>query len=194
LLGIQESGDTLTVTMNSPDMNVKKETAYDYYWRAYPRPVNLVLNGNWDVLENPSNVSVSSQTNLVTLSFILEHGFSKTLKLIKRVNLNFSGAVQSAGSIQELSKIKPEVSLKRKLKIYPNPASKDMDVEYDAAQAGKAEMKIVNILGTTVLSKQVLVKKGLCSSPVNVAALVPGTYVIILANGFMQEKGIFVKY
>jgi len=194
LLGIQESGDTLTVTMNSPDMNVKKETAYDYYWRAYPRPVNLVLNGNWDVLENPSNVSVSSQTNLVTLSFILEHGFSKTLKLIKRVNLNFSGAVQSAGSIQELSKIKPEVSLKRKLKIYPNPASKDMDVEYDAAQAGKAEMKIVNILGTTVLSKQVLVKKGLNSSPVNVAALVPGTYVIILANGFMQEKGIFVKY
>ncbi|SMC95046.1 polysaccharide lyase family 8 super-sandwich domain-containing protein [Pedobacter africanus] len=194
LLGIKENGDTLTVTMNSPDMNVKKETAYDYYWRAYPRPVSLVLNGNWDVLENPSNVSFSAQTNSVTLSFNLEHGFSKTLKLVKRTSLHFSGATQPVGSIQELSKINSGLSLKRKLKIFPNPANRDMEVEYEAADAGTADMQIVNVLGHTVLSKKVQIKKGLNSSPVNVAALVPGTYVVILANGFMQQKGIFVKY
>lgn len=194
LLGIKENGDTLTVTMNSPDMNVKKETAYDYYWRAYPRPVSLVLNGNWDVLENPSNVSFSSQMNSVTLLFNLEHGFSKTLKLIKRTNLRFSGTTQSVGGIQEFSKISSDVSPKRKLKIFPNPANRDMEVEYEAVDAGTADLQIVNVLGHTVFSKKVQIKKGLNTSPVNVAALVPGTYVVILANGFMQQKGIFVKY
>ncbi|MNY45953.1 hypothetical protein D3C86_1810920 [compost metagenome] len=88
----------------------------------------------------------------------------------------------------------PEATSKRKLKIYPNPANRDMEVEYEAADTGTADMKIINMLGLTVLSKQVPIKKGLNSSPVNVAALVPGTYVVILANGFMQQKGIFVKY
>lgn len=194
LLGIKENGDTLTVTMNSPDMNVKKETAYDYYWRAYPRPVNLVLNGNWDVLENPSNVGISTQTNTLTASFNLEHGFSKTLKLVKRASPDALGLISPPSGLKAPSQMNPEAASKRKLKIYPNPANTDMEVEYEAADAGTADMKIINMLGLTVLSKQVPIKKGLNSSPVNVAALVPGTYVVILVNGFMQQKGIFVKY
>jgi chondroitin-sulfate-ABC endolyase/exolyase len=194
MAGLKEAGDTLLVTINSPDMKIQTETAYNYYWRAQPRIVNLVLNGNWDILENPYNVTFNSQSTTFTAAFNLEHGFSKTIKLIKHQAGLPSKSYQplpdkqgKAYSTEGFSKIK-------KFKIYPNPATKDMEVAFISSNEGTVEMKIINMLGNVVQSKKVMVKAGDNQSLIDVSGLTPGTYIVALTSGFLQEKGLFVKY
>lgn len=187
MAGIRENGDTLTLTVNSPDMNITKETAYNYYWLANPRPVSIVLNGNWDVLENPSNVSVTSQGTTSTAAFILENGFSQTVKLIKHVEELQRKSVKQEKAVDDVSKAK-------KFSIFPNPANNHMEVVFTTANAGTAEMKIMNIQGALVQLKKIQVNKGQNRSAVNVSGLTPGTYILLLSGGTLQERGIFIKH
>ncbi|SKA44496.1 Por secretion system C-terminal sorting domain-containing protein [Chitinophaga eiseniae] len=192
MAGIREKDDTLTVTVNSPDMNITTETAFNYYWLANPRTVSMVLNGNWDVLENPSNVSVTSQGTTLTASFNLEHGFSKTIKLVKHVEKQAEDTVRAMMSTPEAMKAATDKA--RLLSIFPNPAGSQIEIVFTAANAGTAVRKIMTMQGAVLRSEKMQISKGLNHVSLNVSGLTPGTYMLLLTGGAVQEKGIFVKY
>lgn len=190
MAGIRESGDTLTVTVNSPDMNITTETAFNYYWLANPRLVSMVLNGSWDVQENPSNVSITNQGTTLTASFNLEHGFSKTIKLVKHVE-----ELASRDSVSAMmSKMEQNTDKAKQFSIFPNPASSRVEIVFTAANAGAAVRKIMTMQGAILRSEKMQVNKGRNHTSVDVSGLTPGTYIILLTGGTLQEKGIFVKY
>lgn len=75
--------DSLIVTINCPDLNTQDKSSFDYYWLARPTTVTLTLNGDWSIAENPSLASIDTQNGLVTATFVLENGFSQTIKLTR---------------------------------------------------------------------------------------------------------------
>lgn len=192
MAGVRESGDTLTVTVNSPDMNITTETAFNYYWLANPRLVSLVLNGNWDVLENPSNVSITNQGTTLTAAFNLEHGFAKTIKLVKHVEELARDSV--AAMMSKMETAKETADKAKQFSIFPNPANSQIEIIFTAASAGTAMRRIMTMHGATLQSDKIQVNKGRNHTSLNVSGLVPGTYILLLTGGTLQEKGIFVKY
>ncbi|RPD42151.1 polysaccharide lyase family 8 super-sandwich domain-containing protein [Chitinophaga barathri] len=188
--GIRENGDTITVTVNSPDMNITTETAFNYYWKSNPRTVTLVLNGNWDVVENLSGASITHSATTATASFTLQHGFSQTIKLKVPDGARRAQAVaDSTGIIAK----QQEDGKEKRFTVFPNPASKNMDVEFTAVKAGMAHIRIFNMQGALMQSKQISFKQGLNRSPVDVSGLKAGSYVIVLTGTDIQERGIFIK-
>ncbi len=185
MAGIREQGDELTLTVNSPDMNIKTETAYDYYWRTQPRTVTLVLNGQWEVIDNPSNATVSSQATTLTASFVLEHGFAQTIRLRKLIPLSEQATAKQAV---------PEKTVGKTFRLFPNPVSKNMELEFTAAGAGNGEIKIFNMSGALVHTKQLSLTAGLNRHTIDVSGLMPGTYVLVLRGGGLNEKSMFVKH
>lgn len=192
MAGIRESGDTITVTVNSPDMNIQTETAFDYYWRALPRTVSLVLNGSWDVVENLSGVTVTHQATTVTASFYLEHGFSKTIRL--KVPGTARRAAERVYADTAAQRALPgEKSSGKKFMLFPNPAGKTMMVDFMAAEHGAVNVEIFNMQGALMQRQQLTVKKGPNRHPVDVSGFTPGSYLIVLNGGGLQERGIFIK-
>lgn len=83
LLGIRKNRDTLIVTVNNPDLNVVTDAsdAVDQ-WHSTPQNINLVLNGNWTVMANNSNASITSANNTLTAGFTLKDGLSGSIILV----------------------------------------------------------------------------------------------------------------
>ena len=87
------------------------------------------------------------------------------------------GCVQYAVSIPEY----PNVSMK----LYPNPATNTLHVEFEGLDDPQGTLTVTNITGVAVLTRE-------CNSPVtqlDVSNLAPGLYVVSFRNG----KGVMVK-
>ncbi len=72
---------------------------------------------------------------------------------------------------------------------YPNPASSA--IRFDApVESGTVSVQVLDMRGATVMSQQATVSAGVCN--LNVATLVPGTYVAVVADGTQQSQTRFV--
>ncbi len=192
IAGIRESGDTITVTVNSPDMNIQTETAFNYYWRALPRTVSLVLNGNWDVVENLSGVAITNQATTVTASFTLEHGFAKTIKL-KVPDAARRASELAYTDTAALAALHTGENKEKKFTLFPNPASKTMVADFVAAEHGVVNVEIFNMQGALMQRQQITVKKGQNRHPLDVSTFIRGSYLVVLTGGGLQERSIFIK-
>ncbi|MGX5816752.1 polysaccharide lyase family 8 super-sandwich domain-containing protein [Chitinophaga lutea] len=186
MAGIRENGDQLTVTVNSPDMNITTETAYNYYWKANPRTVSLVLNGLWDVEENLPGVAVTWQSATTTLAFTLQHGFSQT------VVLKVPAAAKRAETLAQSGPDTKSSSIAR-FTIYPNPAGSNAGVLFTARTTGKANILVFNMQGGLVRQQQIMVTAGENRHAVDIAGLTPGSYALVLEGMGIREKGILIK-
>ncbi|WP_017260057.1 polysaccharide lyase family 8 super-sandwich domain-containing protein [Pedobacter arcticus] len=83
--------DSLIVTINIPDLNTENKTSWDYYWLARPSTVSITLKGGWDIDENTNNASITKNGDELTATFVLEHGFSNTIKLVREAVLHEPG-------------------------------------------------------------------------------------------------------
>lgn len=184
IVGIQENGDEITLSINSPDMNIQTTTAFDNYWRTQPRTVSLVLNGSWDVVENPSGAAITPQATTTTAVFTLEHGFAQTIRL------KVPEAVQRAQTLAAAS-MKP--GGERSFILFPNPASRQMETGFTASRSGSAYIRVFNMQGAAVLEKSITVSKGYNRHPIDVASLAPGSYVLVLEGAGLQERSLFIK-
>jgi len=82
----------------------------------------------------------------------------------------------------------------RQFNIFPNPAGSQIEIVFTAANAGAAVRKILTMHGAVLQSDKIQVNKGRNHASLNVSGLVPGTYILLITGGTVQEKGIFVKY
>jgi len=85
LVGVRESNDTLTVTVNNPDLNTADDPVVGFVTTQYN--VSLQLTGRWTVIDNPSHVGITNlNDSLLSAGFTLKDGYSAAIKL-KRINL-----------------------------------------------------------------------------------------------------------
>lgn len=75
------------------------------------------------------------------------------------------------------------------VKLFPNPMLDITTVEFNSTQNTTAKIEIVNIIGSVVLSDDVLVLKGNNEVKLNTSALETGIYVI----NIISEKGIIAR-
>ena len=71
------------------------------------------------------------------------------------------------------------------MKLYPNPATNTLHVEFEGLSDPQGTLTVTNITGVAVLTRE-------CNSPVtqlDVSNLAPGLYVVSFRNG----KGVMVK-
>lgn len=81
------------------------------------------------------------------------------------------------------------------LKIYPNPASDRITVEFSTACQTEAQMEIIDVVGKrTMLIKQALTRSGGHSVQINVATLTPGNYLIRYRDKTQVLVGMFMKH
>ncbi|WP_018626145.1 polysaccharide lyase family 8 super-sandwich domain-containing protein [Niabella aurantiaca] len=81
LVGIKESGNGITLTINNPDLNAVDAIATK--WRSTEYRVSLQLEGNWTVAANPSGARVVCDGGTTTAGFVLKDGRPATLKLLR---------------------------------------------------------------------------------------------------------------
>jgi hypothetical protein len=82
LVGVRENGDTIKVSIASPDLN----TVYDStsYWVANLASVTLTMSGNWTVASNTSGAAITSNADSLAAGFSLQHDAAATLILVKQ--------------------------------------------------------------------------------------------------------------
>ena len=74
-------------------------------------------------------------------------------------------------------------------KIYPNPATSKINLTFDN-NLDNASIKIISILGQTVLEKQNISGNDLT---LNISILSKGIYILELYDGFSVSKAKFIK-
>ena len=86
-----------------------------------------------------------------------------------------------------------EVSNNLNINIFPNPATKSLNLIFDAKKAGNATFSICDITGRELNSVATTLKQGVNQSTLNTSSLVPGTYILNIRTegGSIQKK--FIK-
>ena len=117
-----------------------------------------------------------------------------------------SDAVQSAATdnfiwVQKVIPDYPDVNVNENVvnpmvntRVYPNPASGEINIEVSASQASEMSISIYNIMGQNVMNQSVSLTTGMNTRPVNISELNSGIYfVTVKANGFENTMKFIVK-
>lgn len=82
LLGARESGDTLTLTIASPNLNAVTDAVS--YWHSTASSVSVTVKGTWNVAANATGAVISLAGDSLTAGFTLQDGFPATVVLVRQ--------------------------------------------------------------------------------------------------------------
>ena len=118
---------------------------------------------------------VKQKPNLANGTQIKNHAaiyFDYNLPVITNTVLN---TIQAPNAVEEI--------LTANLKLYPNPTTDLLNVEFENTQSGKMNLEIENLLGQKVISKTIDVTDGKNLIQLSVKDFVDGFYLLNLQNG-----------
>ena len=87
----------------------------------------------------------------------------------------------------------PQLSAKQTINAYPNPSNGALTISVTAAEAGKANLRIVDNAGRVVKQEKTELVKGSNSLSLDVQSFVPGAYHIIIATETQSYSTTFIK-
>jgi hypothetical protein len=71
-----------------------------------------------------------------------------------------------------------DVPLANNLKVYPNPATNVVNIQYNAQAAGKVSYSLLDMTGKVITAKSAAAAQGTMTEQVNVSALPAATYML----------------
>lgn len=80
-----------------------------------------------------------------------------------------------------------------KIKLYPNPAADQLQINYESLKAGESLLEIRDIQGKVLRQQCIISQSGTNQAIINVAELPAGFYICILHNGSKMETIKFLK-
>jgi len=86
-----------------------------------------------------------------------------------------------------------EKSLVSGMRLFPNPVAADLHVQYHSLVSAPVGIKVFNVIGTAVVSAEVLSQAGLNDQLLDVSSLAPGIYVAEIGTGASTQKIKFIK-
>lgn len=113
-------------------------------------------------------------------------GNSSTYSLSSIHYLNFIDQVTDVSRINSLEN--------SKIKIYPNPASEQLQIRFETSKAGKAYLKIMNVQGKVFHQQTIATLNGTNLEIIPVAQLPKGFYISYLQIGNKLESIKFLKH
>ena len=113
------------------------------------------------------------------LNQLLENVFCKTYYRLK--------IIQSDGNskLSQWIVLEQEESNNRQLQIYPNPSNHSVQIHFLANQ-GNSTIKVTDLLGRTVLEKNITTVEGQNRHTLDLSALSSAVYLLSLKNGSHQ--------
>jgi hypothetical protein len=75
------------------------------------------------------------------------------------------------------------------VEVFPNPASEEITVTFNAEKKGNAEIGIMTVEGKIIRNSNILVTPGINSIVVGLSDLLPGIYLL----KFQDDSGIFIQ-
>lgn len=81
------------------------------------------------------------------------------------------------------------------LQVSPNPFIYKIDVRFEAKEGGNSEIRVINLAGQTVISKQSVISKGFNNLALNdLSKLSKGMYIVqVMVNGVVNDSQKIVK-
>lgn len=75
-------------------------------------------------------------------------------------------------------------------KAFPSPASSYVYVDYTSKEAGRLELKVLDMVGNIVSTQKPDAREGNNQTMLNVSGLPPGLYVIVLSDGLQKPDAL----
>ena len=82
-----------------------------------------------------------------------------------------------------------EIDFIKNIKLFPNPNAGHLTLEINSASGENLMLKVVDIMGKMVYTKELKLTNGLSKTELNLQNLASGTYMVILES----DKGILVR-
>lgn len=174
------------------------------YVILYPVPNALSYNVGF---ENTSGTIVYEVTNIG--SVITSQGFQCTgvphgsFYIVAQANCSgitspwgspYFGGLQTTSTVTQLNGVASALNVGNDpdssgISIYPNPASSQIKVSYNAVQSGLSDITVMTELGVTVIHKTFGATAGSNSQSLNIGQIANGIYILKIMDG----KNIHVK-
>ncbi|HNZ43976.1 MAG: T9SS type A sorting domain-containing protein [Bacteroidales bacterium] len=215
---IYESNNTVatakTIAVNT-NINASIETAadVDYYKfsnTSAKKKIKVTLTdlpADYDLKlfkSNGTTLIATSQNSGTTTESIVYNNAKVGTYVIKVYGYNGAYSASSCytltASISSLSwkgveEVMNEPDTPQDIMIYPNPASENLNVTYNAENNGDVQISIYDLAGRLLNSTSYQANKGLNNYSMSVSALAKGIYVLSLKNGntLLNQKLIIDK-
>ena len=89
---------------------------------------------------------------------------------------------------------RPAVNPMTTTRVYPNPATDQLNIEVNASQASEMTIGVYNIMGQNVMNQTMSITTGMNTKPIDISELNSGIYfVTVKANGFENTMKFIVK-
>lgn len=197
---------TITLPVNSGTLNAS--ASYDpdgtisyYGWSRISGPAQYAIENPWG--------RTTALTNLVqgTYSFLLVVTDNKgdiakdtvvfTVNAATQQNnnnANNNGGLNIGIPIPVNAPISAANINKQTLKVFPNPAVSQLNVQYEHPGKGKIRIQVTDAAGKLVLSQDVMKEQTTILKPLNINNLQPGMYYleVVQANGIKMVRA-FIK-
>ena len=82
-----------------------------------------------------------------------------------------------------------EIDFIKNIKLFPNPNAGHLTLEINSVSGENLMLKVVDIMGKMVYTKELKLTNGLSKTELNLQNLASGTYMVILES----DKGILVR-
>lgn len=176
-------------------------------WTSYVGVASFSFYQCWE-LDIPSNtkVNINNTNNMTTTSWTYT-GLSigtiydivvdtdentTTCASSTRANYNNTRSNRSSISFGGGTASVDEKQLKN-LKLYPNPADKNLIIDFSSSAKEKIDIKIYDLSGKVVYQHQPLMTMGSVSVELNIHHLESGIYTVVIDNGYRATKKLTVN-
>jgi len=157
--------DTIKVNLPASGVELDARDSYD--------PDGKALTYRWDIVSAPNLPSVSDPENALTnLNDLVEGTYTMRLTVT-----DVSGASTTKNVIVIVAN--PDA---QSLKVYPNPATTNVNVQLNSKLTGKTLLRLYSMSGVIVYSEEFQKNSDVVTKTINVSGLTSGTYVMTIAT------------
>lgn len=176
--------DYFKITNSAAQKNIRIDLTNlpaDYDIRLY-NPYNVLVKASQNSGNNAETIIYN--TSVIGTYKILVYGYDGAYNPQTCYTLK---AQVSSGAFKN---VPGKPNFKTVTQLYPVPASRDLNVHFEAEENEKTELIIINQLGAEVARKSVVVAPGANTSKLDVSSLPNGVYFLKISNGkaFKMEK------
>jgi hypothetical protein len=144
---------------------------------CHPNSSNLQVY--WPI-NNNSNPMVASPALNTTYTGVITNGIYNAENQATNDN-NCLSSLQNAEPLMT-SMLKNDTAVNSGARIYPNPVGNLLHAEFESKAGGNALIRVINVSGNVIYSRQQQLVKGFNSIPINFADKPPGYYILRVAT------------
>jgi hypothetical protein len=187
--GILGNGKVSAVRMSNIKLN---DVLTTYNSAAYTKRIN-VIGADWKTFNQPLNkYDINDTTNsyvvIANNGAYYQIAFDSTSYAVATTKMIFKKRqIQAPTAIAEVNNLATAIG------VYPNPTNADVTITAQSKQTVDAQLTVTNILGKTIITKNITVNQGLNAWSLPTQTLPAGHYILSIHGNQFKATSHFVK-